>query len=162
VPDCKSAQWWSVGGIPYHSPNLHLGPCNSVGMRPRTDTHTDTQSRVTTVPFASSTCHATCNNAQLGRTPPVSRRNYLDRVVLLFCVELLLPVRRAFVGSNALLCDVVPERSIFGTAASRQTIPVGIRCSTRENVHVAAVRPLLITQTLFCTVIKTSYARIDG
>ena len=29
-------------GIPYHSPKLHPGPCNSVGMRPRTDTQTDT------------------------------------------------------------------------------------------------------------------------
>ena len=29
------------GGIPYHSAKLHPGPCNSVGMRPRTDRHTD-------------------------------------------------------------------------------------------------------------------------
>jgi len=28
-----------LGGIPYHSPKLHPGPCNSVGMQ--TDTHTD-------------------------------------------------------------------------------------------------------------------------
>jgi len=27
----------------YHSPKLHPGLCNSVGMRPRTDTQTDTQ-----------------------------------------------------------------------------------------------------------------------
>ena len=27
-----------LGGIPYHSPKLHPGPCNSVGMRPQTDT----------------------------------------------------------------------------------------------------------------------------
>ena len=44
--DC-SAQ---LGDIPYHSPKLHPGPCNSVDMRPRTDTqtdtHTDTQTRV--------------------------------------------------------------------------------------------------------------------
>jgi len=32
-----------LGGIPYHCPNLHLGPCNSVGMRPRTDAQTDRQ-----------------------------------------------------------------------------------------------------------------------
>jgi len=39
-----------LGGIPYHVPKLHPGPCNSVGMRPRTyrhrnrqkDTHTHT------------------------------------------------------------------------------------------------------------------------
>ena len=30
-----------LGGIPYHSAKLHLGPCNSVRMRPRTDRHTD-------------------------------------------------------------------------------------------------------------------------
>ena len=29
-----------LGGIPYHSPNLHPGPCDSVGMRPRTDRQT--------------------------------------------------------------------------------------------------------------------------
>jgi len=29
-----------LGSIPYHSPKLHLGPCNSVGMRPRTDRQT--------------------------------------------------------------------------------------------------------------------------
>jgi len=53
-----------LGGIPYHSPKLHPGPCNSVGMRLRTDTQTDiqTQTRVTTIHFASSTTHAKCNN----------------------------------------------------------------------------------------------------
>ena len=30
-----------LGGIPYHSPKLHPGPCNSAGMRPRTGRHTD-------------------------------------------------------------------------------------------------------------------------
>jgi len=37
-----------------------------VGVRPRTDRHThrqtDTQTRVTTIHFASSTTHAKCNN----------------------------------------------------------------------------------------------------
>jgi len=28
-------------GTPYHCPKLHLGPCSSVDMRRRTDTHTD-------------------------------------------------------------------------------------------------------------------------
>ena len=32
-----------LGGSPYHSPKLHPGPCNSVGMRPRTDRRTDRQ-----------------------------------------------------------------------------------------------------------------------
>jgi len=56
-----------LGGIPYHSPKLHPGPCNSVGMRPRTDrqTQTDTQTRVTTIHFASSTTRAKCNEPYL-------------------------------------------------------------------------------------------------
>jgi len=63
-------------GIPYHSAKLHPGSCNSVGMRPRTDTqthrqtdrhththtHTHTETRVTTIHFASSTIHVKCNN----------------------------------------------------------------------------------------------------
>jgi len=52
-----------LGGSPYHSPTP--GPCNSVGMRPRTDRqtlrHTDTQVRVTTIHFSWSTTHAKCN-----------------------------------------------------------------------------------------------------
>jgi len=31
-----------IEGIPYHSPNLHPGPCNSVGMRRAADRQTDT------------------------------------------------------------------------------------------------------------------------
>ena len=39
-----------LGGSPYHSPKLHPGPCNSVGMRPRTlrtdrQTHRHTDAR---------------------------------------------------------------------------------------------------------------------
>ena len=30
-----------LGGIPYHSPKLHPGACNSVGMRPQSNMHTD-------------------------------------------------------------------------------------------------------------------------
>ena len=30
-----------LGGSLYHAPKLHPGPCRSVGVRPRTDTHTD-------------------------------------------------------------------------------------------------------------------------
>ena len=41
-----------LGGIPYHTRKLHPGPCNSVSMRPRTDTQTDTQTRVTTIHFS--------------------------------------------------------------------------------------------------------------
>ena len=49
-------------GSLYRAPKLHPGPCSSVGVRPRTDTHRDTQTRVTTIHFASSTTHAKCNN----------------------------------------------------------------------------------------------------
>jgi len=47
-------------GSLYHTSKLHPGPCSNVGVRPRTDT--DTQTRVTTIHFASSTTHAKCNN----------------------------------------------------------------------------------------------------
>ena len=54
-----------LGGSPYYSPKLHPGPCSSVDVRPRTyrhsDIHRDTQTRVTTIHFASSTTHAKCN-----------------------------------------------------------------------------------------------------
>ena len=52
------------GAYPYHSPKLHPGPCNSVGMRPRThrQTQTDTQTRVTTIHFSWSTTHEKCNH----------------------------------------------------------------------------------------------------
>jgi len=56
-------------GIPYHSPKLHPGPCNSVGMWPWTDRQTDkqtdrqtgTQTHVTTIHFMSSMTHAKSN-----------------------------------------------------------------------------------------------------
>jgi len=51
-----------LGSSLYHAAKLHLGPCSSVGVRPRTDRQTDTQTRVTTIHFASSTTHAKCNN----------------------------------------------------------------------------------------------------
>jgi len=56
----KSAQ---LEGTPYHSSNLHPGPCSSVGMRRWTDRHTDrpAQTAVTTIHFASATPHAKFN-----------------------------------------------------------------------------------------------------
>jgi len=63
-------------GSPYHSPKLHPGPCNSVGMRPQTDRHTDrqththTQMRVTTIHFSRSTTHAKCNNSIIAGAMP--------------------------------------------------------------------------------------------
>jgi len=50
------------------TPNLHPGPCSSVGMRRGTDRRTDrqtdtqTQTAVTTVHFASAAPHAQCND----------------------------------------------------------------------------------------------------
>ena len=47
-------------GSLYHAAKLHSGPCSSLGMRRRTDTHTDThrQTRVTNIHFESSTTHS--------------------------------------------------------------------------------------------------------
>jgi len=36
-----------LGGTPYHSPKLHMGPCSSVGMRRGTDRHTDARDHYT-------------------------------------------------------------------------------------------------------------------
>jgi len=36
--DCKSAQYCTTTGHPYHSPKLYPGPCSSVGM-PEGQTH---------------------------------------------------------------------------------------------------------------------------
>jgi len=52
-----------LGGIPYHSPKLPPGPCNSAGMRPRTDT----QMRVTTIDFSWSSTHAKCNYSTISK-----------------------------------------------------------------------------------------------
>jgi len=41
APIANSAQLGGIDPIPL--PKLHPGPCNSVGMRPRTDSHTDRQ-----------------------------------------------------------------------------------------------------------------------
>jgi len=51
-----------LGGSLYHAAKLHPGPFSSVGVRPRTDRQT--QTRVTTIHFASSTTHAKCNDTQ--------------------------------------------------------------------------------------------------
>jgi len=70
-------------GHPYHYPELHPGPCSSVGIRPRTDTQihrqTDTQTRVTTIHFASSTTHAKCNGHCKAGNAVVSVLTYKSR-----------------------------------------------------------------------------------
>jgi len=45
-------------GTRYHSPNLHPGPCSSVGMRRGGQTHTDGHDQYN---FSSATPHAKCN-----------------------------------------------------------------------------------------------------
>jgi len=43
----KTTDVLSLGSVtPYHSPKLHPGPCNSVGMRRGTDRHTCRQTCV--------------------------------------------------------------------------------------------------------------------
>ena len=51
-------------GPPYHSPKLHPDPCSSVGVRPRTDRQTDTQTdaRDHYTFRVVYTTHAKCNN----------------------------------------------------------------------------------------------------
>jgi len=61
APIANTPNGTQLGVSPYHSPKLHPGPFSNVDVRPRTDTHTDTQTRVTTTHFASSTTHAKCN-----------------------------------------------------------------------------------------------------
>jgi len=51
-----------LGGIPYHSPNLHAGPCSSMGMRPRTDRHTDRRAWSLYISRRLRLTHAKCNN----------------------------------------------------------------------------------------------------
>jgi len=41
VPLANPPNSAQLGGSLYHTPKLHLGPCSSVGVRPRTDRHTD-------------------------------------------------------------------------------------------------------------------------
>jgi len=52
-----------LGGTPYHSPKLHSGPCNSVGMRRGTDRQT--QTRVNYIHFALSTTHVKGKQAKI-------------------------------------------------------------------------------------------------
>ena len=43
APIANSPNSAQLGSTPYHSPKLHPGLCSSVGMQPRTDTQTDSQ-----------------------------------------------------------------------------------------------------------------------
>jgi len=43
VPIANPPNSAQLGGSPYHSPKLHPGPCNSVGIRPQTVRQTDRQ-----------------------------------------------------------------------------------------------------------------------
>jgi len=45
APIANPANSAQLGASPIHSPKLHPGPCNSVGMRLRTDTHRHTDAR---------------------------------------------------------------------------------------------------------------------
>ena len=72
-----------LAGRPYHSPKLHPGPCRSVDVLSRTDTHidrkTDTQTRVTSIHFTSSTTHMKCNEPCLSLLPPTKASMHPDR-----------------------------------------------------------------------------------
>ena len=45
-----------LGGSPYHSPKLHPGPCNTVGMRPWTDRQIDRHTHTQSVCLCVSAC----------------------------------------------------------------------------------------------------------
>jgi len=67
--DCNLINSAQLGGIPYHSPKLHPGPYNTVGMRPWTDRQTHTQTDVRNqIHFASYTTHAKCNRCSIVAT----------------------------------------------------------------------------------------------
>jgi len=53
-------------GTLYHSPNLHPGPCSSVGMR----RGTNTQTAVTNIHFALATPHVKCNRNKIVKVGP--------------------------------------------------------------------------------------------
>jgi len=53
-------------GTPYHSPKLHPGPCNSVGMRRGADRHTDGRDNIH---LASATPHANVMNDSDRKAP---------------------------------------------------------------------------------------------
>jgi len=50
-----------LDGTPYHSSKLHPGPCKIAWKCGEGQTHTDTQTRVNNIHFASATPHAKCN-----------------------------------------------------------------------------------------------------
>jgi len=79
LPPLASAAW--CGPHPPHHPR-YASACTmppsyiwvrAVGVRLRTDRHTDTQTRVTTIHFASSTTHAKCNQCLINW----SKRNWV-------------------------------------------------------------------------------------
>ena len=72
APIANSPNSAQLGGIPYHCPKLHPGPCSSVGMRQRTDRQIDRQTRLTIIDFASSTTHAKCNETESTSGDPTS------------------------------------------------------------------------------------------
>jgi len=71
-----------LGGIIYYARKLDPGPCNSVGIRPRTVRHTDTQTRVTTIHFASSMTHAKCNDRYKEINEQNNHKQYRQRMAM--------------------------------------------------------------------------------
>ena len=55
---------------PHHSPSSHPGPCSSVEYgQGQTDRHTDTQTAVANIHFASTMPHAKCNKSEFDWQP---------------------------------------------------------------------------------------------
>ena len=121
-----------LGGSLYHAPDVHPGPCSSVGVRPRTVRQTYTQTRVTTIHFASSTTQAKCDK-------PVG-----------FYGPIALPVPNA--PSSDAPSSECPRASIAARRRFNQNIPPSIvllqQCHCR-NRHGANFKIYLLLQ--FCS-----------
>jgi len=70
-------------GTAYHFPKLH--PVRAVGMRRGTDRHTDTQTAVANIRFASATPHAKCSDLEY-------HSNWWEMVLFIGCISFSLVV----------------------------------------------------------------------
>ena len=90
-------------GRPYHSPKLHPGSCSSAGIRRGTDRHTDTQTCVTNIHFASSTTHVKYNDCiGLHNVPRLSDIQFMKQTMYAINLLTKLPGNKHYAQSQ---CD---------------------------------------------------------
>jgi len=77
-------------GTPYYSPKLHPGPYSSVGLWRGTDRHSDTQTAVANIHFASIMPDAKCGQRNLtkGRIAAAHGQSSRIRQVALTCTRI--------------------------------------------------------------------------